>query len=75
MNKDMTTCFSCDKGTYITKHGNFTVVPPITVPGGEITIHHATWRECDKCEDIIIPAKLRFALDAVMADRRKKVGD
>ncbi len=57
------TCPLCGAVALVIKQGEFRFVAPPNVPGGEIVVLNAEWRECEACHERIIPHELDQALD------------
>ena len=64
------TCPLCGAVALVTKLGEFRFVPPPNVPGGEIVVLNAEWRECNSCHERIIPHELDQTLDREQNRRR-----
>lgn len=62
-------CFECSEGAMISKSGTFRFDPPPNIPGGTIVIPDATWEECSKCGECIIPPSLWKRLEEVRYER------
>lgn len=63
----MKTCPSCGNDLK-TMSGTFRFQPPPNIPGGDLVVENATWKECD-CGERMMPAKLDDALDELAKKR------
>lgn len=63
------TCPFCGNYSVVEVTGEYRFVPPPNIPGGDIVIPNATWRECNECSEVMLPSDLCDSIDAVWMKR------
>ena len=51
-------CPICGASALVEKSGEFRFEPPANIPGGMIIIANSTWKECEVCQEVILPPEL-----------------